>query len=107
MIESLTFDLRNGLCVSDKDKEILTIEISRENQNILRCYYSPPNGDSENILRCYYSPPNGDSENILRCYYIPPNGDSENLNAFLRSKIMENLFQKKSSFIKGILTLIV
>ena len=92
MIESLTFDLRNGLCVSDKDKEILTIEISRENQNILRCYYSPPNGDSENILRCYYS---------------PPNGDSENLNAFLRSKIMENLFQKKSSFIKGILTLIV
>ena len=92
MIESLTFDLRNGLCVSDKDKEILTIEISRENQNILRCYYSPPNGDSENILRCYYS---------------PPNGDSENLSAFLRSKIMENLFQKKSSFIKGILTLIV
>ena len=92
MIESLTFDLRNGLCVSDKDKEILTIEISRENQNILRCYYSPPNGDSENILRCYY---------------IPPNGDSENLNAFLRSKIMENLFQKKSSFIKGILALIV
>ena len=30
--KSLTFDLRNGLCVSDKDKEILTIEISRENQ---------------------------------------------------------------------------
>ena len=64
-------------------------------------------GKIKNILRCYYSPPNGDSENILRCYYSPPNGDSENLSAFLRSKIMENLFQKKSSFIKGILTLIV
>ena len=64
-------------------------------------------GKIKNILRCYYSPPNGDSENILRCYYSPPNGDSENLSAFLRSKIMENLFQEKSSFIKGILTLIV
>ena len=64
-------------------------------------------GKIKNILRCYYSPPNGDSENILRCYYSKPNSDSENLSAFLRNKIMENLFQRKSSFIKGILTLIV
>ena len=96
------------VCVSlTKIRKFLLLKFQGKIKNILRCYYSPPNGDSENILRCYYSPPNGDSENILRCYYSPPNGDSENLSAFLRSKIMENLFQKKSSFIKGILTLIV
>ena len=47
--KSLKCNLRNDLCVSDKDKEILTIETSRENEkNIVlsRCY-RPPNGDSE------------------------------------------------------------
>ena len=96
------------VCVSlTKIRKFLLLKFQGKIKNILRCYYIPPNGDGENILRCYYSPPNGDSENILRCYYSKPNGDSENLSAFLRNKIMENLFQRKSSFIKGILTLIV
>ena len=49
--KSLKCNLRNDLRVSDKDKEILTIEISKENdKNIhLSCCYRPPNGDSENI----------------------------------------------------------
>ena len=34
--------LRNDLCVSNKGKEILTIEISREN-------YRPTNGDIQNL----------------------------------------------------------
>ena len=47
----LKCNLRNDLCVSDKDKELLTIEISRENDtNILLSHcYRPPNGDSENL----------------------------------------------------------
>ena len=49
------------MCVSGKDKQILTIEISREND--------------KNIL--------------LSCCYRPPNGDSENLSTFLQNNIME------------------
>ena len=63
-------NLRNDLCVSDKDKEILTIEISREND--------------KNIL--------------LSCCYRPPNGDSENLSTFLQNSIIEkSVSEKKSS----------
>ena len=49
--KSLKCNLRNDLRVSDKDKEILTIEISRENYKniLLSCCYRPPNGDSENL----------------------------------------------------------
>ena len=40
----LKCNLCNDLCVSDKDKEILTIEISRKNDKniLLSCYYRPP-----------------------------------------------------------------
>ena len=43
--------LRNDLCVSDKDKEVITIEISRESEKniILSCYYRRINSDSENL----------------------------------------------------------
>ena len=48
--KSLACNLRNDLCVSYKDKEILTIEISRKNKNILLiCCYRSPSGDSENL----------------------------------------------------------
>ena len=50
--KSLTCTLRNHLCCSNKDKEILTIEILRENDKkiLLSCCYRPPNGDSETRL---------------------------------------------------------
>ena len=50
---SLKCNLRNDLYVSDKDKEVLTIEISRENdKNIFLSFcYRPPNGDSENLSK--------------------------------------------------------
>ena len=72
--KSLAYNLRNDLCVSDKDKEILTIEISREND--------------KNIL--------------LSCCYRPPSGDNENLSAFLRNKIIEkSVSEKKMNYIIG------
>ena len=72
--KSLTCNLRNDLCVSDKDKEILTIEISKEND--------------KNIL--------------LSCYYRSPNGDSENLSKFLQNKIIEkSVSEKNISYIIG------
>ena len=42
--KSLAYNLRNDLCVSEKDKEILTIEISRKNDKniLLSCCYRPP-----------------------------------------------------------------
>ena len=62
------------MCVSDKDNEILTIEISREND--------------KNIL--------------LSCCYRPPNGDSENLNTFLQNNIIEKFVsENKISYIIG------
>ena len=67
--KSLTCNLRNDLCVSDKDKEILTIEISREND--------------KNIL--------------LSCCYSPPSNDNENLSAFLQNKIeVKSVSEKKN-----------
>ena len=63
----LICNLRNDLCVSDKDQEILTIEISREND--------------KNIL--------------LSCCYRPPNGDSENLSTFLQNNIIEKSLSEK------------
>ena len=63
----LKCNLRNDLCVSDKDKEILTIEISREND--------------KNIL--------------LSCCYRPPSGDSENLSTFLQNNIIEKSVSEK------------
>ena len=65
--KSLKCNLRNDLCVSDKDKEILTIEISREND--------------KNIL--------------LSCCYRPPSGDSENLSGLLQNEIIEKSLQKR------------
>ena len=71
---SLTCNLRNDLCASDKDKEILTIEISREN----------------------------DKSIPLCCCYRLPNGDSEKLSAFLQDKIIEkSVAEMKISCIKG------
>ena len=72
--KSLKCNLCNDLCVSDKDKEILTIEISREND--------------KNIL--------------LSCCYRPPNGDSENLSTFLQNNIIEkSVSEKKISYMIG------
>ena len=72
--KSLKCNLRNDLCVSDKDKQILTIEISRENDR--------------NIL--------------LSCCYKPRNGDSENLSTFLQNIIIEkSVSEKKSSYMIG------
>ena len=72
--KSLTWNLRHDLCVSDKDKEFITTEISREN--------------GKNIL--------------LSCCYRPPNGDSENLSWFLQNKIIEkSVSEKRISYIIG------
>ena len=72
--KSLKCNLRNDLCVSDKDKEILTIKISREND--------------KNIL--------------LICCCRPPNGDSENLSPFLQNNIIEkSVSEKKFSYVIG------
>ena len=69
--KSLACNLRNDLCVPNKDKEIVTIEISREND--------------KNIL--------------LSCCYRPPSGDSESLNTFLQKKIIEkSVSEKKMSY---------
>ena len=64
---SLTYKLRNDLCVFDKDKEILAIEISREND--------------KNIL--------------LSPCFRPPTGDSEHLSGFLQNKIIEKSVSEK------------
>ena len=70
--KSLAYNLCNDMCVSDKDKDILTIEISRKND--------------KNIL--------------LSCCYRPPSGDSENISAFLQNKIIEkSVSEKKMSYI--------
>ena len=62
------------MCVSNKDKEILTIETSREND--------------ENIF--------------LSCCYRPPNGGSENLSTFLQNNIIEkSVSGKKISHMIG------
>ena len=72
--KSLTCNLRNDLCVSGKDKEILTIEISR--------------GNDKNIL--------------LSSCYRSTNGNSENLSGFLQNKILEkSISEKKISHIIG------
>ena len=69
--KSLTCNLRNDLCISDKDKEILAIEISREN----------------------------DKNIFLSCCYRPPSGDSENLSAVLKKKIIvKSVSEKKISY---------
>ena len=60
------------ICVSEKEKEILTIKYSREND--------------ENIL--------------LSCCYRPFNGYSENLSAFLQIKTIEkSISEKKINYI--------
>ena len=72
--KSLAYNLRNDLRVSDKNKEILTIGISKKND--------------KNIL--------------LSCCYRPPSGDRENLCTFLQNKIMEkSVSEKKMSYITG------
>ena len=71
---SLKCNLCNDLCVSDNYKEILIIEISREND--------------QNIL--------------LRCCYRPVNDDSENLSKFLQNNIKEkSVSEKKISYMIG------
>ena len=70
----LNCNLRNDLCVSEKDKEILTIDISREN----------------------------DINIILTCCYRSPNGDSENLSTFLQNNIIEkSVSEKKIGYMIG------
>ena len=64
---------------SDKDKEIITSEISRENDKNL----------------------------LPSCCYRPPNGDSENLSGFLQNKIIEkSVSEKKISCIIGNISMI-
>ena len=50
--KSMTFNLRNDVIVSGKDKETHTFGISIENyKNIVLSYsYRPPNDDSENLI---------------------------------------------------------
>ena len=70
----LKCNLHNNLCVSDKDKEILTIEISRKN----------------------------DKNTLLSCCYRPPSGDSENLSTLLQNNIIEkSVLEKKISYMIG------
>ena len=70
----LTCNLRNDFCVSDKDREVLTIKISREND--------------KNIL--------------LSCWYRPPNGSTKNLNGFLQNKILDkSVSENKNCYITG------
>ena len=57
----------NDLCVSDKDKEIPTIEILREN----------------------------DKNIFLSCCYRPPNGNSGNLSTFLQNNIIDKSLSEK------------
>ena len=72
--KSLTFNLNDDVSVSDKDKEILTIETSRKN----------------------------DKSRLLSCCYRLPNGDSENLRVFLQNKIIEkSVSEKKISYMIG------
>ena len=51
------YKIRKDLSISDKDKEILTIEaISKESKNILlSCCYRPPKGITENLTACLTS----------------------------------------------------
>ena len=65
--KNLACNLRSDLCVTDKDKEILNIQISRKND--------------KNIL--------------LSCCYRPPSGDSENLSVFLQNKTIEKSVSEK------------
>ena len=67
--KSLKCNLRNDLCVFDKDKEILAIEISKEND--------------KNIL--------------LSCCCRSPNGDNENLSTFLQNYIIEKSVSEKKN----------
>ena len=48
----LMYKIRKDLFNSDKDREILTIEIaSKESKNMLfSCCYRPPNGITENLI---------------------------------------------------------
>ena len=45
------YKIRKDLSISDKDKEILTVEItSKESKNMLiSCCYRPPKGKTENL----------------------------------------------------------
>ena len=54
---NLMYKIRKDLSISDKDKEILTIEIiSKESKNVLSsCCYRPPKGITENLTAYLYS----------------------------------------------------
>ena len=72
--KSQTCNLCNDLCVSDKDQEIIAIEIRGKM--------------IKNIL--------------LGCCYRPANSDSENLSGFLQNKIIEkSVSERKISCIIG------
>ena len=76
--KNLAFNLNDDLLISDKDKEIPAIEISRKN----------------------------DKNRLLSCCYRPPNSDSENVRVFLQNKIIEkSLSEKKFSYIIGNFTM--
>ena len=72
--KSLRCNLHNDLCVSNNDKEIISTEISREND-----------------------------KNILLSFCCrPPNSDSENLSTFLQNNIIEkSVSEKKISYLIG------
>ena len=50
----LTYKIRNDLCISDGDKEILTTELLTKTMKniILSCCYKPPDGNWKN--HCYH-----------------------------------------------------
>jgi hypothetical protein len=52
--ENIEHNVRSDLCVSDKDKEIATIEliINKEKNILISCCYRPPDGACENFS-CY------------------------------------------------------
>jgi hypothetical protein len=72
--EHIVHNVRNDMCVSDNDKEIVTIEI--------------PNNKKKSIL--------------LSCCYRPPDGASENLSFFLQQNIIhKGSKENKINFIIG------
>jgi hypothetical protein len=71
--ENFEYCVRNELSVSDRDKEIVTIEIT--------------NNKTKNIL--------------LSCCYRPPDGVSENLSMFLQQIIKKGINEKKENYLIG------
>ncbi|XP_065639635.1 uncharacterized protein LOC136072356 [Hydra vulgaris] len=77
--QNIAHNVRNDLCVSDGDKEIVTIEILNNKSEKLK---------SKSIL--------------LSCCYRPPGGASENLSLYLKHNVFhKGNKEKKKNFVIG------